>query len=88
MKLENWSMYNYKENDTNYVQMIGEIHNDYRGEFKDGDIVLTSFVKELNLEKKFVVTRNSAYHLGKMSEKFQKNIQDNNVSLKSFTNNK
>jgi hypothetical protein len=52
-RLENWTIVGVY----NGIVLHGEIHDDEKGRFKDGDNILTSLVVELNEEENYAQTK-------------------------------
>jgi len=89
-KLENWCIV-IDSNFTPYtapelmkLRMSGNIHNDEKGRFTDGDYVITSSLQEIDLDKKIVQTRNTTYELGKMSASYQEWLNEHGYKVEDF----
>ena len=81
-RLENWCIV-VDPNFTPYtapellkIRMSGNIHNDEKGRFIDGDYVTTSSLQEIDLNKKIARTRNTTYELGRMSASYQEGLMN------------
>ena len=63
--LRNWVV--LPRSDGAYV-LKGEIFNDAKGRFKDGDGIRTSRLLSINFMTHIAVTKNTEYYLGERSE--------------------
>jgi len=84
-KLENWSMgtsYNgFQAPELQEKQLRGNIYDDEFNRFKDGTIITTSSLVELDLKNKIAKTLNTKYVLGNPSEDYLKWLEENNILL-------
>lgn len=67
-RIENWyegNPYGYASLDGGTMCIFGEVYDDPRGRFEDGDSIRTSGIVKLDEENNTVETRNSIYTLGK-----------------------
>lgn len=64
MKLENWILINDKGEHI----LIGDVYNDVRKKFTDGENIRTSAIKMISFDNKTAITQNSVYDLGEQSK--------------------
>lgn len=60
MELRNWKIHQHP---TGPYQLAGNIYNDTKGRFNDGDYVVTSQIKSIDFENGVAQTRNTKYIL-------------------------
>ena len=87
--LENWSI--IRDNNDPYlapelrtIRLNGDIFDDEQMRFENGTNVSTSKLKELNIKKGYARTLNTTYVLGKVSEEFQKFMDDNGYKIEDY----
>lgn len=93
--LQNWSLrYIGEFNDNLYLapelrtlSLHGEVYNDEKGRFKDGEVVTTSHI--MNIDGRVVTTRNTVYTLGDVDPNYvawhKENYPDSKFDLTSDT---
>ncbi len=62
----------------------GAVSNHTNSKFKDGKHIVTSRVIELNVEDKFLRTRNTRYDLGEPKEEWLEWLKENSYKLQSI----
>jgi hypothetical protein len=89
-RLENWCIVidpdfsPYTAPELMKLRMSGNIHNDEKGRFADGEYVTTSSLREIDLNKKIARTRNTTYELGRMSASYQEWLDENDYKVEDF----
>lgn len=63
--LKNWEVKFYDRGDYKYITVVGDIYNDVKKRFEDGDCIETSRVVKIDFANGVVETLNSVYHLNK-----------------------
>jgi hypothetical protein len=89
-RLENWCIV-LDNNITPYTppecikrRLAGNIHNDEKGRFVDGEYVTTSSLQDIDLNKKIARTKNTTYELGRMSASYQEWLDENGYKVEDF----
>lgn len=59
--LKNWYVREYV---VGVYQVVGDIYNDTKGRFRDGETIQTSKLKSIDFEAGILVTQNTIYTLG------------------------
>lgn len=87
--LENWSI--IRDNNDPYlapelrtIRLNGEIFDDEKMRFENGTNVSTSKLNEINIKEGYARTSNTTYILGKVSEEFQKFMDDNGYKIEDY----
>lgn len=83
-RLENWSIITNSKNPFFAPELQSRsLHGNVYGHpnFNDGDPVSTSTLKEFDYKNRVAKTRNTEYELGKISEEYQKCLEENNINL-------
>ena len=88
-RLENWCIVidevsPYTAPELLKVRMSGNIHNDEKDRFADGDYVTTSSLQEIDLINKIARTRNTTYELGRMSLSYQEWLDEHGYKVEDF----
>lgn len=86
-RLEEWSVIVYPNNPYQAPELwakrlSGRIYEDER--FKDGEIIITTKVLELNLKESYAQTKNTRYELGKPSEEYLEWLKENGKTLEEY----
>lgn len=86
--LENWSIVRdnnpYLAPELHTIRLNGEIFDDEKMRFENRTNVSTSKLKELNVKEGYAKTLNTTYVLGKVSEEFQKFMDDNGYKIEDY----
>lgn len=89
-RLENWCIV-VDPNFTPYtapelmkLRMSGNIHDDEKKRFTDGDYITTSSLQEIDLINKIARTKNTIYELGIMSISYQEWLDKNGYKVEDF----
>jgi hypothetical protein len=89
-RLENWcivvdpSFTPYTAPELIKKRLSGNIHNDEKGRFSDGEYITTSSIQEIDLVNKVARTRNTIYELGRMSASYQEWLDENGYKVEDF----
>ena len=88
-RLENWSIKFFDDNPFIHPKfrnkyLCGNIYDDEKGRFADGKQVYTSSIQKLNLDERYVQTRNTRYILGETSEEYMEWLKSEGIELKDM----